>query len=235
MNSSNFLSPFYIGITSVLKLFFLYILTKWYGLAFSVPFFYMFFRLYQLIIYTIYKLIPLNFSDLLNLGKCLFQRDIFEEIKFKKSKTKEEIIDSIKIFLSKINAFQRKIIYKRANFYWIKVNDKEQLYNQICYKNEEEIKKLKDKKINILKSIPYKIIINEEKNGFKLYLQLSALIDKKYCKELLEFINESKSNVQIGENKKLPKIIDLLFNIALYQIQFLVEIIIVLLMTIKSN
>ena len=235
MNSPNFLSPFYIGITSVLKIFFLYILTKWYGLLFSISFFYMFFRVYQLIIYKINNLIPLSFSDLINLGKYIFKKDIFKEIKFEKPKGKEEIIDSIKNFLSNTSVFQKKIVYKRNNFYWIKINDLEQLYNQICFNNGEEIKKIKERKINIFKSIPYKIIISENKNELKLYLQLTPLIDEKYFKLLLKFINETKNNIEVDENKRLPKIIVLLYNIILYQIQFLVEIIIVLLLTIKNN
>ena len=126
MKKINLITPYYASMTSVLKFFILYILSKWYGISFAFPFIFLFFKIYQIIIFKRYNFSPLTINDYLLILKSFFQKNLIKEIKLKSNK-KEEIIRLIKQFINENNSLQKFLVYKYCNYYY-KISTGEELY-----------------------------------------------------------------------------------------------------------
>ena len=79
MKNLNLLIPYYASMTSILKIFILYILSKWYGIAFGFPFVFLFFKAYQIIINKRYNFLPFTLFDYFHILKSIFQKIILKK------------------------------------------------------------------------------------------------------------------------------------------------------------
>ena len=107
MKKINLITPYYASMTSVLKFFILYILSKWYGIFFAFPFIFLFFKIYQIIIFKRYNFSPLTINDYLLILKSFFHKNLtivgyfyfnkikinFTKIKVFKGNTNSEVIN----------------------------------------------------------------------------------------------------------------------------------------------
>ena len=111
MKNLNLLIPYYASMTSILKIFILYILSKWYGISFAYPFIFLFFKTYQIIISRKYNFFPLSLFDYFQILKSIYKKNFIKEINLKNNIQKEEIIKLWKKFINNINELKKVIIY----------------------------------------------------------------------------------------------------------------------------
>ena len=220
----------YFGLmTSIIKLFILYLLTKWYGVS-GYIFLFLFLRIYYIIINKIYNLANLSFVDQINILKEIFISNI---------RTKEAIIlnnnyfekllkDMTEYNFSEPNKLFRKFIYKWNNIYWIKLNklDKEKL----IIRGDNLDDKI-NKKINIKKDpISQIFILNKGQEVNKVVYKYSYLIDEIYAEQFMKLILGSHFK-NINEPSK---IVVLIFEFIVFPIQIFLEIIIIIIFYIKN-
>ena len=126
MNHGNIIAQYYAGMTTILKFFILYILSKWYSILFGFPFLYLYFRIYKIIINKKYNLFSLSLKDQYLILKSIFSGKInINEINLDKNSKKEDIIKIIKEFINNNYIFKRILVYKWNNYYWRQLNEKE--------------------------------------------------------------------------------------------------------------
>ncbi len=238
MNLSNILIPYYAGMTSILKIFALYILSKWYGITFGFPFLFLFFRIYKIIINKKYNISSLSLNDYFLLLKTLFfDKNNIKEIIIKsdESNTKGSIIKTIKEFINNNNIFKKKLIYKLNNYYWYKLNE-EEINKQIIY-NQECIENKINKKLNILKEPSYLffIIDNKDKinnNNLKIVFKYNSLINQKYGEFLNDYLNGK--NIKEIKNRKMNKYIKIVLEFLTFPIYIIFETLVILILLIKN-
>ena len=233
MKCSDFITSYNSGMTSVLKFFILYILSKWYGISFSLPFLFLFLRVYQIIINKIYKLSSLSLQEQYLILKYLLNKKIkIKEITLKHDNNKEDVINILKDFLNKYSIFKRTLVYKWNNYYWRKLTEQE-IGNNIFYNIEsEKLEKKLKKEINLLKEYPYKIFLIENKTKyFKIIFKFNSLIKEKYFDLFNDLIN-GKNNKVIIETKR-NKIIKLFIDFLSFPLYLIFETLIILLLSIK--
>ena len=226
------LNQYNAGITSIIKIFLLYILSKWYGISFGFPFIFLFFRIYQIIINKKYNLSSLLLEDQYLILNYLFFGKIFiKEMNITKDngKKKEDIIKKLKDFLKENYFFKRRLVYKYNNYYWRNLDEHE--IDKIFTENLENLEKQLNKKFFLLKEPPYKIFINENENNIKIIVKYNSLIKNKFIDSLISYLN---NNVKEKENQKHTKLFKLFFDFITYPIQLFFEILIILFLPIKS-
>ena len=236
MKFSDFITSYNAGMTSILKFFLLYILSKWYGISFGFPFLFLFFRAYQIIINKKYNLSSLSlFEQYLILKALLIKKIIIKEIILSKknNKKKEEIINLLKEFLHKYNIFKRTLFYKLNNYYWRNLTEQEIENNIIFNIESEKLEKKLKKEFNLLKESSYKIFLFEyEKDNLKIIFKFNSLIDEKYFNIFNDLINgqNNKEKIKIKRNKIIKIIIDFIK----FPIYLIFETLIILLLSIKN-
>ena len=171
MELSKILQVYFGAITSIIKLFILYILTKSFGIS-GYLFLFLCIKIYQIIINKIFNLSPISFSDQINILGEIFSSYI---------KIKEAIIDDndyqnfenlIEQIKNKINIiindddddgkyFFRILTYKLNNYYFRKLNKIE--IEKCVIKTDNEFGNKLMKKINIKKEPLFQIFISNDK------------------------------------------------------------------------
>ena len=227
MKNLNLLIPYYASMTSVLKFFILYILSKWYGISFSYSFIFLFFKAYQIIIYKRYNFLPLTIFDYIFILKSIFQKNYNKEINIKSNKEKEEKIKLIKQFINDNNNLKKILVYKFGNYYWKILTLDEIINKAIIDKEINNLEKKLDKKFELLKEPSYKIyfiynkqqlVIKYNDINFKEVNLLEQYIDCNYC-------NKTK-------NKKMNKFVKLIIEFVTFPIYLSLEIVIIFLLSI---
>ena len=231
----NVITPYYGGMTSILKIFALYILSKWYGITFGLPFLFLFFRIYHIIINKKYNLSPLSINDQYLILKSLFFGKInTKEINLKSSTShkKEDIIKIIKDFINNNYTFKRALVYKWNNYYWGKLNE-QQIDKQII-DNQENIENKLNKKFNMLKEPPYKIFLieNKNENSLKIIFKYNSLINEKYGLLLDNYLNEM--NIKEIKKNQMNKLLKVLIDFVGYPIQIILETLVIIFLSIKN-
>lgn len=236
MKFSDFITSYNAGMTSILKFFLLYILSKWYGITFGLPFLFLFFRAYKIIINKKYNLSSLSLQEQYLILISILSRKInIKEIILKQddNKKKEDIINLLKEFLNKNNIFKRILVYKWNNYYWRKLTEKEIENNIICNIESERLEKKLKKEFNLLKESSYKIfLIENEKNSFKILFKFNSLIKEKYFDLFYDLIN-SENNKEKVETKK-NKLFQLLIDFITFPIYLIFETLIILFLSIRN-
>ena len=194
MKKINLITPYYASMTSVLKFFILYILSKWYGIFFAFPFIFLFFKIYQIIIFKRYNFSPLTINDYLLILKSFFHKNLTKGIKLKSNK-KEEIIRLIKQFINENNSLQKIIVYKYCNYYY-KILTGEKLYKKTIIIIDE------NKKINLDKEISKKFDLTKEPSYKIFYEEKQEKIIIKYNHMAYESINLLEKYIDDTKDKK---------------------------------
>ena len=224
------------SISTVFKFFLFYILITWYGYLFGVPFFFISFMCYRIIIYKIFKLISLSPFDnfyLANnnrnniIGIMKISNFSFEKI--------EKLIKE-KVIL-KIKKMRFKLKYKFFNYYWeeIKLNEALRTIEKFELEKENINNYLNNQMahyINVFKKLPYEIKIIKYKNlneGIIIFkfdhiitdsfniISLILTLDNNYSYEM--FNNEEKND----EDSIIDKLLNWIYFpfISIYCIYFL--------------
>ena len=227
MKNLNLLIPYYASMTSVLKFFILYILSKWYGISFAYPFIFLFFKVYQIMIYKRYNFLPLTIIDYISILKSIFQKNYNKEINIKSNKEKEEIIKLIKQFINDNNNLKKILVYKFGNYYWKILTLDEIINKAIIDKEINNLEKKLDKKFELLKEPNFKIyfvdgeqklVIKYNDINFKEVNLLEQYIDCNYGKKT--------------KNKKMNKFVKLIIEFVTFPIYLSLEIVIIFLLSI---
>ena len=229
MKKINLIIPYYASMTSILKIFILYILSKWYGISFSFPFMFLFIKIYQIVIYKRYNYSSLTINDYFLIIKSFFQKNFIKEIKLKTNK-KEEIIRLIKQFINCNNSLKKILVYKYCNYYY-KILTEEELYKKtIIIINDIESNNLKkelSKKFDLLRNPNYKIFYDEKLQ--KLIIKYNHITNESisFLEKYIEDENDKKN-----KNIKMNKYVKLLFEFISFPIYLFLEIIIIFLLSI---
>ena len=229
----DFLTQYNAGMTSILKFFILFILSKWYGISFGYPFLFFFFRAYKIIINKRYNLSSLSLEDEYLILKYILTGKIYiKEINIKQdnNKNKEDIIKIIKEFLNNYNIFKKALFYKWNNYYWRQLIEKEIEKNILYCLEDENLEKKMNKKFNLLREPSFKIyFIEKEKNFFKVIFKYNSLINEKYYVLFNNCINEINNNKETKiKEKKRNKIIKIIIDFLTYPIYLILETLIIL-------
>ena len=231
MKNLNLLIPYYASMTSILKIFILYILSKWYGVSFAYPFIFLFFKTYQIIISRRYNFFPLTIFDYFHILKSIYKKNFIKEIKLKTNIQKEEIIKLWKEFINNNKELKKVIIYNFCNYYW-KILPYEELENKaIIDKDISNLNAKINKKFELLKEPNYKLIFVEK--GNKLIIKYNS-ITFKYINIFCKCLEDNNDKVDFKE-KKINKFLKLIFEFFTYPIYLSFEIIIVFLLSIKYS
>ena len=237
MKIGNIITPYYAAMTSILKFFAIYIISRWYGISFGFPFLFLFFRIYQIIINKIYNLSSLSIIDQYRILSSILTKKIYiKEINLNSNnnKNKDEIIKIIKLFINDNNLFKRILTYKWNNFYWRQLTEKE-IEKLILDKidNKENLENKLNKNINILKEPSYKFFLIEKDSGnLKIIIKFNSLINEKYVDILKNYINDN--NMEKKNKRKINKLIKLILDFIFYPIQLFLEILVILFLAIKA-
>ena len=229
MKKINLITPYYASMTSVLKFFILYILSKWYGIFFAFPFIFLFFKIYQIIIFKRYNFSPLTINDYLLILKSFFHKNLTKGIKLKSNK-KEEIIRLIKQFINENNSLQKILVYKYCNYYY-KILTGEKLYKKTIIIIDENKKinldKEISKKFDLTKEPSYKIFYEEKQE--KIIIKCNHMAYESI--NLLEkYIDDTKDKK--NKNIKSNKFMKLIFEFISFPFYLFLEIIIIFLLSI---
>ena len=229
MKKINLITPYFASMTSVLKFFILYILSKWYGIFFAFPFIFLFFKIYQIIIFKRYNFSPLTINDYLLILKSFFHKNLTKGIKLKSNK-KEEIIRLIKQFINENNSLQKIIVYKYCNYYY-KILTGEKLYKKTIIIIDE------NKKINLDKEISKKFDLTKEPSYKIFYEEKQEKIIIKYNHMAYESINLLEKYIDDTKDKKNKniksnKFMKLIFEFISFPFYLFLEIIIIFLLSI---
>lgn len=228
MKKINLITPYYASMTSVLKFFILYILSKWYGIFFAFPFIFLFFKIYQIIIFKRYNFSPLTINDYLLILKSFFHKNLTKGIKLKSNK-KEEIIRLIKQFINENNSLQKILVYKYCNYYY-KILTGEKLYKKTIIIIDE------NKKINLDKEISKKFDLTTEPSYKIFYEEKQEKIIIKYNHMAYESINLLEKYIDDTKDKKNKniksnKFMKLIFEFISFPFYLFLEIIIIFLLS----
>ena len=229
MKKINLIIPYYASMTSILKIFILYILSKWYGISFSFPFMFLFIKIYQIVIYKRYNYSSLTINDYFLIIKSFFQKNFIKEIKLKTNK-KEEIIRLLKQFINDNNSLKKILVYKYCNYYY-KILTEEELYKKIIIIiNDIEpnnLKKELSKKFDLLKEPNFKIFYDEKLQ--KLIIKYNHITHESisFLGKYIEDENDKKN-----KNIKMNKYVKLIFEFISFPIYLFLEIIIIFLLSI---
>ena len=232
MKKINLITPYYASMTSVLKFFILYILSKWYGIFFAFPFIFLFFKIYQIIIFKRYNFSPLTINDYLLILKSFFHKNLTKGIKLKSNK-KEEIIRLIKQFINENNSLQKILVYKYCNYYY-KILTGEKLYKKTIIIIDE------NKKINLDKEISKKFDLTKEPSYKIFYEEKQEKIIIKYNHMAYESINLLEKYIDDTKDKKNKniksnKFMKLIFEFISFPFYLFLEIIIIFLLSISYS
>ena len=234
MRVGNLLTPYYAIMTSILKFFALYILSKWYGISFAYPFIFLFFKIYQILMKKRYNLSSFSLVDQYLLIKSL----LFEKINIKKiglesnnNKKKEDLIQKMKQFIKENSPFKRIIFYKWNNYYWRNLEEKE--IDIVIIDKIDNLDNKLNKKFNLLREPSYKFFLLE--NGsevLKIIFKYNSLMNDYYVDLLNKFINGN--DIKATKKKKINKILKIFLEFITYPIQILFEILIIIFLSIKA-
>ena len=229
MKKINLITPYYASMTSVLKFFILYVLSKWYGIFFAFPFIFLFFKIYQIIIFKRYNFSPLTINDYLLILKSFFHKNLTKGIKLKSNK-KEEIIRLIKQFINENNSLQKILVYKYCNYYY-KILTGEKLYKKTIIIIDENKKinldKEISKKFDLTKEPSYKIFYEEKQE--KIIIKCNHMAYESI--NLLEkYIDDTKDKK--NKNIKSNKFMKLIFEFISFPFYLFLEIVIIFLLSI---
>ena len=227
MKNLNLLIPYYASMTSVLKFFILYILSKWYGISFSYSFIFLFFKAYQIIIYKRYNFLPLTIFDYICILKSIFQKNYNKEINIKSNKEKEEIIKLIKQFINDNNNLKKILVYKFGNYYWKILTLDEIINKAIIDKEINNLEKKLDKKFELLKEPNYKIYFVDGEQ--KLVLKYNDM-NFKDVNLLEQYIDDNYDKKT--KNKKMNKFVKLIIEFVTFPVYLSLEIVIIFLLSI---
>ena len=232
MKKINLITPYYASMTSVLKFFILYILSKWYGISFAFPFIFLFFKIYQIIIFKRYNFSPLTINDYLLILKSFFHKNLTKGIKLKSNK-KEEIIRLIKQFINENNSLQKILVYKYCNYYY-KISTGEELYKNTIIIIDE------NKKINLDKEISKKFDLTKEPSYKIFYKEKQEKLIIKYNHMTYENINLLEKYIddtkdKKNKNVKSNKFMKLIFEFISFPFYLFLEIIIIFLLSISYS
>ena len=228
MKILNLIIPYYASMTSVLKFFVLYILSKWYGASFAFPFIFLFSKVYQIIMNKRYNFLPLTIIDYFHILKSIYQKNFIKKINIK-SKKKEEIILLIKSFINESIDLKKLLVYKYCNYYW-KILNTDELYNKVIIDKEiDNLNKKLTKKLELLKTPNYQIFFDEK--GEELVIKYNY-ITFRYIDLLEKYIFENNDKNSF-KNKKMNKLVRLIIEFFTFPIYLGFEIIIVFLLSVS--
>ena len=216
----------YLGsMTSIIKLFIIYLLSKWYGIS-GYIFCFLFLRIYYIILNRLFKFDYISIFDQINILREIFS----SKIKSKETIILEEEYDNFKSLLNNIrenntvikyNNFFRTFVYKWNNFYWRQLNKNE--ISKAIIKGDNLNDKI-NKKINIRKEPLFQIlIIGNNKKGNKVIIKYTYLINELYVEQFIKIIK----NIHFKNINEPNKILDLIFEFIFYPIHIFLEIIII--------
>ena len=227
MKIFNLFIPYYASMTSVLKFFVLYLLSKWYGISFAFPFMFLCTKIYQRFIYKRYNFLPLTINDYFLIIKSIFQKNYIKEIKIDVI-NKEKIIKLIKQFINENNTLNRILVYKYCNYYW-KILKGEDLFNKVIINKEiNNLEKKLSKKFELLKGPNYKIFIDEAKQ--KIFIKYNSIFFQ-YINLIELYIDEMYDKKYI-KNKKTNKFVKIILEFISFPIYLFLEIIVIFLLSI---
>jgi hypothetical protein len=234
MRVGNILTPYYAGMTSILKFFALYILSKWYGISFGYPFIFLFFKIYQIIMNKRYSLSSFSIIDQFLIIKSL----LFGKIYIKKinlnlynNKKREDIIQKLKEFIKENSSFKRIIYYKWNNYYWRNLEEKE--IDIVIIDKIDNLDSKLNKKFNFLREPSYKFFLLE--NGsevFRIIFKYNSLMNDYHIDLLIKFLNGN--DIKNTKKKKINKILKIFFEFITYPIQIFFEILIIIFLSNKA-
>ena len=234
MRVGNILTPYYAGMTSILKFFALYILSKWYGISFGYPFIFLFFKIYQIIMNKRYSLSPFSIVDQFLIMKSLLLEKIYVKkinLKSNNNKKREDIIQKLKEFIKENSSFKRIIDYKWNNYYWRNLEEKE--IDIVIIDKIDNLDSKLNKKFNLLREPSYKFFLLE--NGsevFSIIFKYNSLMNDYHVDLLIEFLNDN--DIKTTKKKKINKILKIIFEFITYPIQILFEILIIIFLSNKA-
>ena len=222
----------YLGsMTSIIKLFIIYLLSKWYGIS-GYIFCFLFLRIYYIILNRLFKFDYISIFDQINILREIFS----SKIKSKETIILEEEYDNFKSLLNNIrenntvikyNNFFRTFVYKWNNFYWRQLNKNE--ISKAIIKGDNLNDKI-NKKINIRKEPLFQIlIIGNNKKGNKVIIKYTYLINELYVEQFIKIIK----NIHFKNINEPNKILDLIFEFIFYPIHIILEIIIIFIFNFK--
>ena len=234
MRVGNILTPYYAGMTSILKFFALYILSKWYGISFGYPFIFLFFKIYQIIMNKRHSLSPFSIVDQFLIMKSLLLEKIYVKkinLKSYNNKKREDIIHKLKEFIKENSSFKRIIDYKWNNYYWRNLEEKE--IDIVIIDKIDNLDSKLNKKFNLLREPSYKFFLLE--NGsevFSIIFKYNSLMNDYHVDLLIEFLNDN--DIKTNKKKKINKILKIIFEFITYPIQILFEILIIIFLSNKA-
>ena len=225
-------------ISTVFKFFLFYRLITWYGFLFGIPFFFISFMCYRIIIYKIFNLISLSPLDKFYLSNNN-RNNIIGVIKisnFSFEKIEKLIIEKV---ILKIKKMRFKLKYKFFNYYWEEIILNEALMTIEKFELEKDnINKYLNNQIslyiNVFKKLPYEIKIIKYKNvneGIIIFkfdhiitdafniISLIFTLDNNYSYEM--FNNEEKNDEETVIEKLLNWIYFPFFSIYCIYLIFL--------------
>ena len=222
----------YLGsMTSIIKLFIIYLLSKWYGIS-GYIFCFLFLRIYYIILNRLFKFDYISIFDQINILREIFS----SKIKSKETIILEEEYDNFESLLNNIrennivikyNNFFRTFVYKWNNFYWRQLNKNE--ISKAIIKGDNLNDKI-NKKINIRKEPLFQIlIIGNNKKGNKVIIKYTYLINELYVEQFIKIIK----NIHFKNINEPNKILDLIFEFIFYPIHIFLEIIIIFIFNFK--
>ena len=234
MRVGNILTPYYAGMTSILKFFALYILSKWYGISFGYPFIFLFFKIYQIIMNKRYSLSSFTIVDQFLIIKSLLLEKIYIKninLKSDNNKKKEDIIQKLKEFIKENSSFKRIIYYKWNNYYWKNLEEKE--IDIVIIDKIDNLDSKLNKKFNLLIEPSYKFFLLE--NGseiLRIIFKYNSVMNDYHVDLLIEFLNGK--DIKTTKKKKINKILKIVFEFIAFPIQILFEILIIIFLSNKA-
>ena len=234
MRVGNILTPYYAGMTSILKFFALYILSKWYGISFGYPFIFLFFKIYQIIMNKRYSLSSFSIVDQFLIIKSLLLEKIYIKninLKSDNNKKKEDIIQKLKEFIKENSSFKRIIDYKWNNYYWRNLEEKE--IDIVIIDKIDNLDSKLNKKFNLLREPSYKFFLLE--NGseiLRIIFKYNSVMNDYHVDLLIEYLNGN--DIKTTKKKKINKILKIVFEFTAFPIQILFEILIIILLSNKA-
>ena len=234
MRVGNILTPYYAGMTSILKFFALYILSKWYGISFGYPFIFLFFKIYQIIMNKRYSLSSFTIVDQFLIIKSLLLEKIYIKninLKSDNNKKKEDIIQKLKEFIKENSSFKRIIYYKWNNYYWRNLEEKE--IDIVIIDKIDNLDSKLNKKFNLLREPSYKFFLLE--NGseiLRIIFKYNSVMNDYHVDLLIDFLNGN--DIKTTKKKKINKILKIIFEFITYPIQILFEILIIIFLSNKA-
>ena len=233
MKANNLINFCFALSISTIKLLILCILFKWYGISGYIILF-LFERFYIILINKLYDLSYISLIDQIWILKEIFSSDIkIKEVIINDDLLKkfENVIEQIKAIIQIIddkNYFFRIMTYKLNNYYWRKLN-KIELEKSIIKSNNLEDKLFK--KININKESLFQIFISKEAiNKNRVIVKFTNLIPGIYLQQLIKIIK----NEHILDINEPSKILDFIFELILFPIHIILDLIIIILFYIKN-